>query len=250
MAGVPRHRVGSVSFLSTDVKAAVEATCENAVSQTSGSHIHLLNAYSIALADSDELYRGSVEGTAVNLPDGRPVTWISRLRHDPMPLQQVRGVRFFTHTIDHGQSHGIKHFLLGSRPETLERLRTNLLARYPNAQIVGTYSPPFRPLSPAEVAAQDHMISTSGAHIVWVGLGTPKQDLEAARLSASLPVTAAAVGAAFDFVAGTVKESPEFLAHLGLEWAYRLAKEPRRLWRRYLFGNLRFIRAAVLNRKD
>jgi len=82
---------------------------------------------------------------------------------------------------------------------------------------------------------------TSGAQVVWVGLGTPKQDFEAQRICDSLQVTAAAVGAAFDFVAGTKPEAPDWMRRLSLEWAFRLMSEPRRLWRRYLFGNSRFI---------
>ncbi len=101
-------------------------------------------------------------------------------------------------------------------------------------------SPPFRPLTEGERAEQDAKIKASGAQVVC-GLGTPKQDLEAQRTCDVVGVTTAAVGAAFDFVAGTKPEAPHWMRRLTLEWTFRLLSEPRRLWRRYLFGNTRFV---------
>ncbi len=117
--------------------------------------------------------------------------------------------------------------------------------QFPGLKVVGSASPPFRPMTPAERFSQDEDIRTSGAAFVWVGLGTPKQDFEAARICHQLGVTTVAVGAAFDFLARTKREAHPLLRQLGLEWAHRLATEPRRLWRRYLFGNIRFMRLAL-----
>ena len=114
--------------------------------------------------------------------------------------------------------------------------------------MVAAESPPFRPLTAAEVAAQDQRIRQSGAELVWVGLGTPKQDHEVARLAAELPVVALAVGAAFDFLAGTKPQAPLWMQRSGTEWAFRLASEPKRLTRRYLWGNPRFLQAALRDR--
>jgi N-acetylglucosaminyldiphosphoundecaprenol N-acetyl-beta-D-mannosaminyltransferase len=116
---------------------------------------------------------------------------------------------------------------------------------YPGIEIVGTYSPPFRALSDEEFADQDRMITESGAEIVWVGLGTPKQDVECKRMAASIPVTAVAVGAAFDFTAGTLETAPAWMRKAGIEWLHRLSSEPKRLWKRYLFGNTRFLYSAI-----
>lgn len=245
-----RHHVGPVAFVSADLDTAAEVVSDHAKRGEAGLHVHLLNAYSVTLAERHEDYLESVSGTAINLPDGRPIGWVSQIRRDVSPLQQIRGVRFFLRTFERGLDKGVRHFLLGSTPETLQLLESNLRARFPDAQIVGTHSPPFRALSEDELADQDRLIDESGAEIVWVGLGTPKQDLEAARLARALPVTAVAVGAAFDFVAGTVREAPELVSRCGLEWAYRLYREPRRLWRRYLIGNTRFLRSAFTRRPD
>ncbi|GAA5193163.1 hypothetical protein GCM10023346_17170 [Arthrobacter gyeryongensis] len=149
--------------------------------------------------------------------------------------------------MDIGRNSNVKHFLLGSTNDTLRKLNEELTSRYPGIEIVGQLSPPFRDQSPSELAAQDKFISDSEAQIVWVGLGTPKQDFEVLRLANRLPVVAVAVGAAFDFVAGTKKEAPVWIRKIGFEWLFRLLSEPRRLWRRYLFGNFEFLRATLRN---
>jgi N-acetylglucosaminyldiphosphoundecaprenol N-acetyl-beta-D-mannosaminyltransferase len=212
---------------------------------TRGSHIHLINAYTVALADQDPHYAEVLSGDSINFPDGKPLSWVSRARRDTQPLSQVRGHQLFQDVFDAGRDFGLKHFLLGSTDDVLAKMTEKLNAKFPGAEIVGSYSPPYRPLTEDEVEAQDRAIAKTGANVVWVGLGTPKQDLEARRLARSLPVVAVAIGAAFDFAAGTVKEAPEVLTKLGLEWTYRFAMEPRRLWRRYVFGNVRFLRAAA-----
>ncbi|WP_373427706.1 WecB/TagA/CpsF family glycosyltransferase [Arthrobacter sp. B2I5] len=209
------------------------------------SHVHLANAYSIALADKSPDYRNVLAEPARNFPDGKPVSWISLLSGHSPALTQIRGPQLFLDTFDLGRRSGTKHFLLGSTPEVLRALEDNLRLRFPGVLIVGAESPPFRPLTDPELMQQDKRISESHADVVWVGLGTPKQDYEARRLAESLPIVAVAVGAAFDFAAGTAREAPTWMTACGLEWAFRLACEPRRLWRRYLFGNVRFLTATL-----
>ncbi|CAN7470417.1 WecB/TagA/CpsF family glycosyltransferase [Arthrobacter sp. LjRoot78] len=207
-----------------------------------GLDVHFLNAYSIALSESDADYRKCLLDSAYNFPDGKPISVLNRLRSGR--LVQVRGPGFFESVMDFGREFRIRHYLLGSTPKTLEKLQTNLENRYPGIEIVGSFSPPFRQMSPAEQIDQDQQIKESGAQIVWVGLGTPKQDFEAARLAAA-GLNAVAIGAAFDFSAGTKVEAPAWLSKVGLEWLFRFATEPKRLWRRYLVGNLVFLRAAT-----
>jgi N-acetylglucosaminyldiphosphoundecaprenol N-acetyl-beta-D-mannosaminyltransferase len=127
----------------------------------------------------------------------------------------------------------------------LEVLKSVTESRFPGVQLVGAYSPPYRPLAKAERLALEGNIRDSRPDIVWIGLGTPKQDVEAMTLAASAPAVFIAVGAAFDFLAGTKKEAPDWLKGSGLEWCYRLLSEPRRLWRRYTLGNLRFLEVAL-----
>jgi N-acetylglucosaminyldiphosphoundecaprenol N-acetyl-beta-D-mannosaminyltransferase len=212
-----------------------------------GRDIHLVNAYTLALADGDDAYRGLLQRASLNLADGTPVVWASRLLHreEGVPAQRVRGPGLFSATLDRGQALGVRHFLLGSTPETLARLEAAIAQRYPNALIAGSWSPPFRELTSDERDEQRGRLLESGANLVWVGLGTPKQDWECARLREEVPLPFVAVGAAFDFEAGTVAEAPVWMQENGLEWVHRLGSEPGRLWKRYLFGNARFVWATA-----
>lgn len=243
-AGAARVTFGDVPIVASTPSAAVAEVLRVAPGLRQGEHVHLANAYTIALADTDAGL-SSVLSSGVCLPDGKPLTWLSRLRRRDARLVQTRGPQFFLDVIDRGRSIGIRHYLLGGSEQTLARLERQLRARYPGVEITGAYSPPFRALTEDEVAMQDAAIRASGAQVVWVGLGTPKQDFECARIASTMPVIAAAVGAAFDFTAGNLRRAPRWMSWIGLEWLHRLIQEPRRLWRRYLFGNLRFLRVAV-----
>lgn len=241
-----RNLVGHLPVVATAPLDAAKTLCSLALKTTQrGEHVHLINAYTVAIADRDPAFAAILQDRGINLPDGKPLSWLSRVRRDPIPLSQVRGPKFFLDVFDIGREFGLKHYLLGSTESVLTRLEKELTDRFPGAEIVGSFSPPFRQMGDDELHAQDEAVRASGAHVVWVGLGTPKQDYEARRLADGLPVTAVAVGAAFDFAAGTTREAPAILRALGLEWAYRFATEPRRLWRRYVFGNARFLRAAL-----
>lgn len=234
LAGIP--------LSSTDLESAAERLVAKAREGRSGA-VHLVNAYTISLSHSDPDFHRLLHSGSANLPDGKPLTWISRMLHKP--VLQVRGPSLFESILALGRETDTKHFLLGSTEATLKMLMRAIEDRFPGARIVGAESPPFREATIAELASQDNRIAESGAQIVWVGLGTPKQDYEVERLARKLPVVAIAIGAAFDFMAGTKKEAPRWLSRLGLEWLFRLMSEPRRLWRRYLVGNFLFLRAVM-----
>ncbi|MDQ4069365.1 MAG: WecB/TagA/CpsF family glycosyltransferase [Actinomycetota bacterium] len=211
-----------------------------------GADVHLCNAYTIALADKDPEFHALLRRSTVNFPDGKSLVWANQLVHRGLFVPHVRvyGPDLFLDVVALGRAAGLRHFLLGSTPAVLDRLAEELVRRFPRALVVGTSSPPFRNLTEQERREQLRLLASSGAHVVWVGLGTPKQDWEAARLAAALPAVFCAVGAAFDFVAGSKKQAPPWMQQRGLEWSYRLATEPRRLWKRYLFGNARFLTAV------
>jgi N-acetylglucosaminyldiphosphoundecaprenol N-acetyl-beta-D-mannosaminyltransferase len=214
--------------------------------------VHLCNAYTLALADKRPEYREMLRGSALNLPDGMSVMWANRLLHRSQiaPQERVRGTDLFLNVVSAGGERQLRHYFLGSTPDVLESLSGNLRERWPATQIVGVESPPFRELTDSEREGQIQRLTDSRAQIVWVGLGTPKQDFETFRLARRIPLVFVAVGAAFDFVAGNKREAPKWMQRAGLEWLHRLISEPRRLWRRYLFGNARFLIAAIRYRKD
>jgi N-acetylglucosaminyldiphosphoundecaprenol N-acetyl-beta-D-mannosaminyltransferase len=150
--------------------------------------------------------------------------------------------------LDLGQEGGLRHFLLGGSWHVLTRLEDAIKGQYPDAKVVGKYSPPFRVLSEYELLEQDRRIIDSGADVIWVGLGTPKQDFESRRLVETIGVSAIAVGAAFDFLSGVKSEAPIVIQRLYLEWLFRLLSEPRRLFKRYFWGNFKFIRLISTNK--
>ncbi len=209
--------------------------------------VHLCNAYTLALADRDPGLRAGLTPPALNFPDGKAVVWAIRALHPRghLPSNRVYGPDLFLDVIDLGQDAGLRHYLLGSTPDVVTALAAQLRERFPRALVVGVDSPPFRELEPQERRAQADRIAATGADVVWVGLGTPKQDHEVTRLAAEVAAVHVAVGAAFDFVAGTKRQAPRWMREHGLEWLFRLLSEPRRLWRRYLFGNARFVWAVA-----
>lgn len=238
-------QIGAIPFHVLRLDDAVDEVIRRARVGESTS-VHFANAYTIALADTDCDYGALFSAPqALNLTDGMPVAWVGRRAYARSAAQwpRVYGPDVMEAVLS--RDTGLAHYLLGGSEQTLDALRGVIARRFPEARIVGTESPPFRPLSPDEIQAQDQRISESGAQIVWVGLGTPKQDWEVSRLAAQLPVVAMAVGAAFDFIAGTKSQAPLVMQRTGTEWLYRLASEPRRLTRRYLWGNPRFVRAAL-----
>jgi N-acetylglucosaminyldiphosphoundecaprenol N-acetyl-beta-D-mannosaminyltransferase len=216
-----------------------------------GIDVHLCNAFTLALADRTPRLRHLLSRSGINYPDGKAVVWAVRLLHPgrDIPGNRVYGPDLFLDVLRESQESGLRHYLLGGSPAVLETLRERIARQFPRAEVVGAESPPFREPTPGELAARDARIITSGAHLVWVGLGTPKQDIECARLASTVPAVHLAVGAAFDFVAGAKRQAPSWMGEHGLEWLFRLATEPRRLWRRYLFGNVRFLWAVVRHRR-
>lgn len=203
-----------------------------------GQDVHFVNAYNFALADADGEYGRTLRESSLNLADGKSVSIASRFLS--RPVRQVRGPSLFKYALDGGRAAGLRHFFLGGTEETLQGLKSAAQTYWPGVEIVGTYSPPFADLSDDEIAHQASMIRESNADVVWLGLGTPKQDFAARMLIGSVQLPIVCVGAAFDFVAGSSLEAPAFVQKVGAEWLFRLVSEPKRLWRRYLLGNPRF----------
>lgn len=252
---LPTARVGPLRFRVaplTEAVARIVAAGSHGEELSRGTAVHFANAYTIALADVDPDYRELLtRPDSIVFTDGMPVAWFGRRAHPDLATswERVYGPDAMSGVLDHSDESGPRHYLLGGSPDTLERLRAAVASCWPAAKIVGAESPPYRPLTRREQDQQDARIVASGATLVWVGLGTPKQDWEVARLAAALPVVALAVGAAFDFLGGTKPQAPVWMQRSGTEWLYRLASEPRRLFKRYLWGNPRFVYAAWRDRR-
>ena len=179
--------------------------------------------------------------TDLNCPDGRPLSWIGTALYGDQ-VSQVAGPDFMPQFCEQTAKHGYRHFLYGGGEGIAEMTGRELLRRYPGIQIAGQYSPPFRDLTRQEEKEVCRQINESGADIVWVCLGCPKQEkwiLEHRDLLNAKVVLA--VGQAFDILAGVRPRAPKLFRRLGMEWAYRLSQEPGRLWKRYLVTNALFV---------
>ncbi|MDV6241222.1 WecB/TagA/CpsF family glycosyltransferase [Rhodococcus opacus] len=207
--------------------------------------VRLSNAYCVSLASNDPSYAALTNGPGVTFPDGTPVVWFMRTKN--RMAQTVRGPSLFTAVMEAGRSAGIQHFLLGTDDTTLSNLVTSLERKFPGVSIAGVHAPAFGPLDEAFYKEAVKLIQTANPDLIWIALGTPKQDFAAAELSKRTGLPCIAVGAAFDFVSGVTKEAPKWVQGTGIEWIYRFSQEPRRLWRRYTFGNLRFLYSAIVH---
>jgi N-acetylglucosaminyldiphosphoundecaprenol N-acetyl-beta-D-mannosaminyltransferase len=154
---------------------------------------------------------------------------------------RVYGPDLTPHLLNAAEEEGIPVGFYGGSPQVLKRLIEVVLERYSRLRVAYAWSPPFRPLGPEEDQRVTDEINGSGARILFVGLNTPKQDLWMAHHRGRIPAVMLGVGAAFDFLAGSKPQAPRWMMRAGLEWLFRLATEPRRLWRRYLYQNPRFV---------
>jgi len=198
------------------------------------NYVCITGAHGIIESRSDPRLRQIHNEAGMVTPDGMPLVFMAR-RLGFKPVSRVYGPDLMRRLTEISALKGYRQFYYGGGPGLADQLAATLKARYPTLPVAGTVTPPFRPLTPEEDEAMIARINAAAPDIVWVGLSTPKQEFWMAshvgRLNASVLV---GVGAAFDFLAGTKAQAPAWMQRSGLEWAYRLAHEPRRLWRRYL----------------
>jgi N-acetylglucosaminyldiphosphoundecaprenol N-acetyl-beta-D-mannosaminyltransferase len=206
------------------------------------AYVCVAAVHTVMACREDPELRAAVLGADFTVPDGQPLVWaLNALGHGMQ--DRVYGPELMDRACARATHSGARMYLYGGRNHgALAELARRLRLRHPGLKIVGGHCPPFRPLTDAEENAIAADINRSGADVVWVGIGVPKQEKWMARMRDRLdaPVLVG-VGAAFDFHAGLVPQAPDALQRLGLEWAFRLVQEPRRLWRRYLRYNPRFV---------
>jgi len=206
-----------------------------------GLVVVVCNVQTVMSARSSGELAQALSRADVVTPDGMPLVWAQRRLGFEAP-DRVDGLRLFTSTVEAGLPRGTRHYFYGSSPRNLELIKARLQRSYPDLQVAGMTSPPFRRLSAEEEAADIGSILAAQPDVVWVGLGMPKQELWMDRVHTDLPgVTLVGVGAVFDWVAGTVRKAPRWMQDAGLEWLFRLGQEPRRLWRRYAWNNPAFL---------
>jgi len=197
------------------------------------------NTHVVALARHNPEFGGALAKFDLVLPDGMPLIWCMNHFSGAQMKDRVYGPTFMLHGLE---VTNITHFLVGGSEELLETLQQKLRQKFPGIRIAGAYSPPFGIWPEDEDERIIRRIRDSCAEFVWIGLGCPKQELWLARNRERLPAGIySAVGAAFAFHAGRVKQAPNWIQRLGLEWMFRLMAEPRRLWKRYVLFNSLFL---------
>jgi N-acetylglucosaminyldiphosphoundecaprenol N-acetyl-beta-D-mannosaminyltransferase len=185
-----------------------------------------------------------VNDADIVIPDGMPLVWMQKLQ-GRKDANRVRANDLMMSLMQYAADNGMKVGFYGGMPAVIEAIKKRAASELPNLKIVYAYSPPFRPLTDAEDVQIVDEINQADPDFLFMGLGCPKQETWMSEHSDRLKAIMLGVGASFDFYAGNVKESPEWLGRLGLEWLYRLTQEPKRLWRRYLILNPRFMLLAV-----
>lgn len=221
-------------------------TIDTWIRERNQHYICVTGVHGIMESLQDDALRHIHNRAGLVTPDGMPLVWLSRL-NGLQHVSRVYGPDLMLALCEHSLTQNYRHFLYGGADGVPERLADALVARYPALNIVGTYSPPFRAVTEQEDAAIVDMINATQPDIVWVGLSTPKQERWMAehvgRVSAPVLI---GVGAAFDFHAGLKKQAPLWMQRSGLEWFFRLSTEPRRLWKRYLINNPKFVYNILL----
>lgn len=241
-APVPRFRVLDALLSGIRIEEAVGRIVAWARDAAARRYVCIFAVDSILKCRDDPRLAAIANASDLTLCDGMPLVLAGRLAAR-LPVTRCYGPDIMLGVLDRGRAAGLRHFFYGGADEeTSRRLQENMEARFPGLRVVGRIVPPFRPLTEEERRETAARIDASGADVVWIGLGTPKQDYWASEMRPLLraPVLVC-VGAAFPFHAGMVRQAPVWMRRACLEWLFRLCAEPRRLWRRYLIGNPRFL---------
>ena len=207
--------------------------------ELSGKYICFSNTHTLVMGRENAEYREVLNGAAFTFADGNPIARL-QLKSGLPGAERVAGPDFMEHMFKDSAESSVSHYFYGAAPETLSELDKSLREKYPGIDIRGMYSPPYRELTPEEDAEVISRINGSGADIVWIGLGAPKQEKWMAAHKGKIKGVMMGVGAGFDFHAGTIRRAPTWMQKIGLEWLYRLFQDPGRLFKRYVVTNCKF----------
>lgn len=237
------NRILGVNIAVTNMQDIIKLILSQ-IEELRGEFICLSNVHTTVMSDKDEEYRKIQNAAFLALPDGSPLALLQRLR-GYKGAEQVAGPDLMPALWKATENTGISHYFYGSSQETIDALKVQINRNYPGLSIAGMEAPPFRPLTAEEDREAVRKINESGAQIVWVGLGAPKQERWMYEHQSAVNALMLGVGAGFDFHAGTVKRAPAWMRNHYLEWLYRLIQDPKRLWKRYVQTNGKFLLLSV-----
>lgn len=237
-----KTEIKTCSILGTDIAVTnmeeTIARIENEINDLRGEYVCVSNVHTTVMAYEDQAYWQVQHDAAFCLPDGKPLSVYSR-KHGHEEAERVTGPDLMGELF--ARENGLRHYFYGGTKETIDTLDVKLREKYPHLQIAGMVSPPFRPLTPEEDAAEIQKMNDSGADIIWVGLGAPKQEKWMHEHRGKVNAVMIGVGAGFDYHAGTIRRAPMWMQKASLEWLYRLLQDPKRLLGRYLKTNLKYM---------
>lgn len=230
--------------ISSDNHAEVVTSILKWAEARESRYICAANVHMLMEANDSPAFRKIVNSADLVVPDGMPLVWMMRLK-GRRDQQRVYGPALMLHVLDAAARENIPVGFFGSESQVLESLVKRMQARFGRLNIVFSISPPFRELTSYEDAEIIRQINEAGARILFIGLGCPKQEIWMATRRGKIQAVMLGVGAAFDFHAGAKPQAPAWMQKTGLEWLFRFGSEPRRLWKRYLYHNPRFVLLAM-----
>ena len=249
---IDKTQIAVCNILGVDIAAInmdwlLEFT-EKHIQDLSGDYLCVSNVHTTVMAYEDEEYCAVQNGGVMAIPDGGPLSVVGR-RRGCAQMERITGPDYMARILEISVGKGYRHYFYGSTQKTLDKLRQRLAKDYPGIQIVGMFSPPFRPMTEEEDTTFVEKVNEAKPDFLWVALGAPKQEKWMAVHQGAVCGFMVGVGAGFDYFAGNIKRAPRWMQRLNLEWLYRLMQEPGRLFKRYWHTNLKFIWEAVLKGK-
>jgi N-acetylglucosaminyldiphosphoundecaprenol N-acetyl-beta-D-mannosaminyltransferase len=244
---IPTCNILGVNIAAINMNRLLDFT-EKHIKDLSGDYMCVSNVHTTVTAYENEKYRSIQNGGIMAIPDGGPLSTVGRKRGFK-DMERTTGPSYMEEILKVSVEKGYRHYFYGSTEETLEKLFTKLNDCYPGIQIAGMYSPPFRKLSKDEDEAIIERINETNPDFIWVGLGAPKQEIWMAAYQGKVNGFMVGVGAAFDYFAENISRAPKWMQKANLEWLYRLIQDPKRLFKRYLHTNPKFIWLAMIRGK-
>ena len=236
---IPRVDVIGIPISAVTMESALAYVAEN-LEVLRGGYVCASNVHTTVIAREDSLYHRVQSESVLSLPDGKPLSVVGR-RKTILPMEKVTGTHFMQNIFTDPRFAGKKHFFYGTAEQTLMLMMERIREDYPELNVCGYEPSVFRPLEEEEEEALVQRINDSDADFIWVALGAPRQELLMHRLKGRVCGLMTGVGGAFNILAGLVDDAPQWMQDAGLEWFYRLYREPGRLFRRYLVTNSKFI---------
>ena len=244
---IPTCNIMGVNIAAINMEWLVDYLEKN-ISEIKGDYICVSNVHTTVTSFEDAAYCAIQNGGSMAIPDGGPLSTVGQKRgHKNM--ERTTGPSLMGEIFEISAKKGYRHYFYGSKEETLELLQKKLMEKYPEIQIAGMYSPPFRPLTEEEDKVIIERINETKPDFVWVGLGAPKQEKWMAAHQGKIDGLMLGVGAGFDYYAENIKRAPMWMQKHNLEWVYRLVQDPKRLFKRYWSTNTKFIWNAMIRGK-